>query len=235
MKCCRATSLIYFFGNFSSIFFALFFWKHTKFAPKVMCLILLFWPTMSEVDVDDMAAKAEPSRQEPILFFALLQRVWQNWVWHESVYKGEIWHRISLCGKSPSRWCSLTLAGCLRRSNSGCEHRLFVMCFSSRGSDVWNKLCSERSGAAANAKSKRNLKKTMSGQSWWLCRKKAFCCWGLEDCIGCDFYGNIEELFIFMLISCLLYLVKRNSKLAATVIWIYFQFTNISFNCFTVF
>lgn len=153
---------------------------------------------MSEVDVDGMAAEAEPSRQQPIFLFALLQRVWQNGVWHERVYKWEIWQRISLCGKNPTRWYSLTLTGCIQRSNSGCKHSQTVMRFSSRGSDVWDKLCSERSGTAANAKNKSDFIE-MSGQSWWLCRKKAFCCWGLEDCIGLWFlWKDIGVIYFYV-------------------------------------
>ena len=33
----------------------------TRAAPKVMSPVLLFWPTMSEVDVGGIAVKAEPS------------------------------------------------------------------------------------------------------------------------------------------------------------------------------
>ena len=37
-----------------------------KAAPKVMPPILLFWPTISEVDVGDMTVEVEPSHQYPI-------------------------------------------------------------------------------------------------------------------------------------------------------------------------
>ena len=33
----------------------------TRAAPKVMCLILVCWPTMSDVDVGGMAVEVEPS------------------------------------------------------------------------------------------------------------------------------------------------------------------------------
>jgi len=33
----------------------------TRAAPKVMCLILVCWPTMSDVDVGGMAVEGEPS------------------------------------------------------------------------------------------------------------------------------------------------------------------------------
>jgi len=41
---------------------------HMKLAPKIMPPILLWWPTMSEVNAGDMAVGAEPSHQHSIPF-----------------------------------------------------------------------------------------------------------------------------------------------------------------------
>ena len=45
-----------------------------------------------------------------------------NDVWHGSVYEAKVCHWIPPCGKIGTHWHSLTLAECLWRSKSGCEH-----------------------------------------------------------------------------------------------------------------
>ena len=74
-----------------------------------------------------MAVEAEPSHQYPITCCCCVTdgsrgAVWQNAVWHGSLYEAKVCHWIPPCGKNCPHWHSLTLAEHWWRSNSGCEH-----------------------------------------------------------------------------------------------------------------
>jgi len=74
--------------------------------PKVMPPVLLYWPTMSEVDVDGMAVEDEHSCQHYITFCCCAtdgrrRAVWQNGVWHGIADEAKLrhWyplHRLSM-------------------------------------------------------------------------------------------------------------------------------------------
>ena len=57
----------------------------------------------------------------PILCYILLPHNSRGAVWQNGVGHGRC-HWIPPCGKNGTRWHSLTLAECLWRPNSGCEH-----------------------------------------------------------------------------------------------------------------
>jgi len=79
-------------------------------APKVMPPILWCQPTMSEVDVGDVAVGVEPSCQCATTFCCCVtagsrRAVWQIGVWHGSAYGAKGWNCILPCGK---KWHTLT-------------------------------------------------------------------------------------------------------------------------------
>ena len=81
----------------------------TRAAPKAMPPILLCWPMMSEEDVGGIAAEDEPSHQYSITFCChetdgSRGGVWQNGVWHGSVYEAKLCHWIPPCGKNGTYW-----------------------------------------------------------------------------------------------------------------------------------
>ena len=99
----------------------------TRAALKVMPPILLYLPTISEVDVGGMAVAVEPSHQYSVTCRCCVTdgsrgAVWQNGVWHGSACEAEACHWIPGCGKNDSRWHSPTLAERFWSPNSGCEH-----------------------------------------------------------------------------------------------------------------
>ena len=98
-----------------------------KSAWKVMPLMLLCWPMMSEADVGVIAVVAELSHQCSITFCCCVTdgirgAVWQNGVWHGSAYEAKVCQWIPPCGKNGTHWYTLTLAEHLWRPNGGCEH-----------------------------------------------------------------------------------------------------------------
>jgi len=97
----------------------------TKVAPKLMTPILLCWPTTTEADVGDMAVEVEPSLQYSVKFCCRATddsrgAVWQNCIWHGSVYEAKVCNWIPPCGKNWTQWHSSTHSERLRRPNSGC-------------------------------------------------------------------------------------------------------------------
>ena len=79
-------------------------WKFEGFS-KVMPPTLLYWPTMSEVDVCGVAVEAEPFHQCSITLCCCATdgsrgALWQNGVWHGSVYAVCVFsmHWIPPCG-----------------------------------------------------------------------------------------------------------------------------------------
>jgi len=93
---------VYFALSWSSLkLYAIHFLKY-KGAPKAMPPIWWCWPTKSE------------------------RAVWQNGVWHLSVYEAKEWHWIPPCRKSSTLWHSSVLSERLWRSNSECENHCFT-------------------------------------------------------------------------------------------------------------
>ena len=77
---------------------------------------------MSEADVGGTAVEAEPSHQYSITCCCCVtdgskEAVWQNGVWHGSVYEAKVCHWIPLCGKNSTHWYPLILAEHLWRPN----------------------------------------------------------------------------------------------------------------------
>ena len=91
---------------------------------------LLFYyigPQCQEVDVGGMEVEVEPSCQYSITFCCCMTDgsrgvLWQNAMWHRSVYEAEVCHWILAHGKNGTHWHSSMLAGHLGRDNSGCEY-----------------------------------------------------------------------------------------------------------------
>ena len=94
---------------------------------KVMPPIWLFWSVISEVGAGGMTAEAEPSHQCSLTFccpttYGRRGAIWQNGVWHKSVYEAKVCRGIPLWRKNWTHWHSLILAECLWRPKSRCEH-----------------------------------------------------------------------------------------------------------------
>ena len=100
-----------------------------------------------------MTVEAEPSCQYSVTFCCHMTdgrrgRVWQNGVWHESVYEAMLFHWIPPCIRNCTCWPSLMLAECLwRPSGTPSGIHRWVQHFSSSNSDsespqVWDKSCS---------------------------------------------------------------------------------------------
>jgi len=103
------------------------FLRDMRFALKVMPPILLFWLTTSEANIGDTGAEVEPSHQYPVIFCCCVTdgsrgMIWQNGVWHESVYESKVCHWIPSCSSNSTHWHSSMLAECLWRPISGCGH-----------------------------------------------------------------------------------------------------------------
>ena len=84
--------------------------------PKVMPPILLYWPKTSEADDGGMAVEIESSRKYSITFCCCVTdgsrgAVWQNGVWHGSVYETMGWNWIPPCGKNGTHWHLLNVYG----------------------------------------------------------------------------------------------------------------------------
>ena len=78
---------------------------YTRAARKVMPPTLLCWPTMSEVDVDSMAVKAEPSHQYSVTLCCCVMDGSRGAVWQIGVYIAKVCHWIPPCGE---KWHPLT-------------------------------------------------------------------------------------------------------------------------------
>ena len=98
-----------------------------RIAPKVTSTILLCWSTMSETDGGGIAVKVGLSQQYFIKFSCHSTegsrgKVWQNGIWHGSMYEAKVWNLIPPCGNSCTHWHSLMLVECWWRWKSGHEH-----------------------------------------------------------------------------------------------------------------
>jgi len=145
---------------------------------KVKLSISLRWPTTSEKDIAGRAVEVEPSCQCCVTFCSCVTygsraAVWQNGIWHGSVYEAKVCHWIPRCRKNCIHWHSSTLAECLWRPGSGYEHREAV-----GGKTLWN------SGSpplaqilqAQHAVTCSWLAK-MCSKAWRLCWNIVFCSW----------------------------------------------------------
>ena len=47
--------------------------------------------------------------------------VWQNGIWHGSMYRAKLWNLFPACGRNGTHWCSSMLAEHLPRPNRVCE------------------------------------------------------------------------------------------------------------------
>ena len=77
---------------------------HTKILLKVVHHISLCWLTVVEADVGGMAEQVEPSHCYSITFCCcvtdgIIGAVWQNHIWHGSVYEAKAHHWIPPWGK----------------------------------------------------------------------------------------------------------------------------------------
>jgi len=102
-------------------------YKCTRAAVKVMPPILLCWPMKATVNGGNMAVDVEPSCQYSITCWCCAidgsrGAIWQNGIWHASVYGAKVRHWNPPCGKNGTHWHSLTLAEHLWRLNSGWVH-----------------------------------------------------------------------------------------------------------------
>jgi len=89
-------------------------------APKDMPHILLCWPTMSEADVGGLAVQYESPYQYSITCCSHATggsrgAIWQNGIWHESLYDAKVWKNCTHCH-------SLTFIECLWKPNSVYQH-----------------------------------------------------------------------------------------------------------------
>ena len=80
-----------------------------------------------EADVGGLTLEAESSCQYSIMFCYLVtddsrRAIWQNGVWHRSLYEAKMCHWIPPCGKDGTHWHLSIFAECLWSPNSGCEH-----------------------------------------------------------------------------------------------------------------
>ena len=113
--------------------------QYTRTALKVMPLILLCQPMVSEMGVGGMVVTTEPSRQYSIKFCcheagSRRGTVWQNGVWHEREYEEKMCHWIPPREKKCPHWHPLMLAEHLWRPVSMvCTSpvKWWVVCFSS--------------------------------------------------------------------------------------------------------
>jgi len=163
---------------------SMFLWN-TRAALKVMPCILWCWPTTSEADVGDTAVEAEPAHQYSITFCYSVTdgsrgAVWQNGVWHGSMYEATVCHWILPRGKKmvciDVHWCLLDIYG---DQVDVSTVRGWVVHFSRGDSRVKDKPCSRwpcRFSQAWYAGSCSSLVKMRSSR-WWLCWKVMFCSW----------------------------------------------------------
>jgi len=106
---------------------------------KVIPPLLLCWPTISEEDICT-AREVEPSHQYPITHCHVTDgsrgSIWQNGIWHGSVYeaKGCNWNLPRR--KNGNHWHSLILAECLWRLNTGCKYSEPVGAFQQWDTDM---------------------------------------------------------------------------------------------------
>ena len=106
-----------------------------------MPLISLCWPTVLEVDVGDMIAEVEPPSQYSFVFCYCATdgsrgEVWQNGVWHRSVYEANVLNWIPLCEKlvpTDIHWHLLNIYG--DQTVNVRTARWWVVCFSCGDSD----------------------------------------------------------------------------------------------------
>jgi len=113
----------------------------TRVAPKVIPPILLCWLTSSKVNVDDVAVEIKPPCQYSVTCFycntdVSRGAVWQNGIWHESVYEAKVCHWNPPCRKIASidiRWHLQYISGDQRVDAS--TVRRWVVLFSSGDRD----------------------------------------------------------------------------------------------------
>ena len=99
----------------------------SRAALKVVLPILLCWSTTSEADGGGMAVEVGPYHQYYIVICCLVTdgsrgAIWQNGIWHGSVYEEKMCYWTPPCGKNGTRWHSSMLAECWWTLSSGCEH-----------------------------------------------------------------------------------------------------------------
>ena len=105
---------------------------YTRAASRVMLSVLWCLSVTSETDVGGMAAEAGPSHQYSITCCCHATCgsrgiVWQDGVWHGSAYEAKYWNWIPPCGNNFTHGQSSTVAECLWRPKSGCEHSKAVV------------------------------------------------------------------------------------------------------------
>ena len=100
---------------------------YTIAAPRVMPLILLCWPTVSEVNVGGMAIEAESSHQYYITYCCHVTdgsrgAVGQNDTWYGSAYEAKLCHWVPPYKKMAFTDIQSMLAESLQRPKNGYEH-----------------------------------------------------------------------------------------------------------------
>ena len=110
---------------------------------KVTPPILWCWPTKSEADVGGTAVEIEPFYRYCITICCCATggsrgAIWQNGVWHRSMYEAKVWNWIPLCKKNGTHWLSLTLAEHLREPVDVCIVRQ-QWCISAVATTTWKR------------------------------------------------------------------------------------------------
>ena len=104
-------------GYWSTVLFQhIYLFKKDNRALKVMPVILLCWPTLSQVDVCSMTVEVEPLHQYSITFCCCATNgsrgaVWQNAIWHGMCMKQKCGVDF-LHAEKITYWPSLMLAEC---------------------------------------------------------------------------------------------------------------------------
>ena len=116
--------------------------RNTKVALKVMLLILLCWPTVSEADVGGMAVEAEPSCQYFISCCCCVTdgsrgEVWQHGIWYGMKQRGgiEFLHADKMASTDIHRTVDVSTV------------KRWVVCFGSGDNDIKDKPHSRQLGA----------------------------------------------------------------------------------------
>ena len=114
--------------------------------------VLLYWPIISEANVGSMAVDAEPPHQYSIIFCCCKTdggrgTVWQNGIWHGSVYKAKGRNWIPPCEKNSTQqwqqwqWVTSTGADVYKHEMQALVH-CWWRCIANGGDCVEKVLCS---------------------------------------------------------------------------------------------